>query len=317
MDLSKRASDQDPNVQQALRRLKYLHTSLTSPVRTKGANLKPIQTTSSPPLNETTENDSENQHQRCFLALSPDNEYRPIARNDRQVSRHRIGLRPVCRGRVPLRSSHSQFSPAFRPLSTKRRSLWDKPKREATFAANNNNNNKDKTSTRTSKSAPSGVVSSPLNPEEFDCIQCFADEVQRLQNEECTKYTNNIKINRVTFSARPRPTRRENTSKRVTKTVSERSLDIPQTLFGGWGVRSKRKINPETTRRNPRDSRREDDLNAHFETLRITPCGSDDGSRKGDYLPYPPPAAPPTPVRQIDIKMPEGIVVQYRLQTVP
>lgn len=318
--LSKRPVDQTTHVQQALRRLKYLHTSLANP---KASSLKPLQTTSTPPpikgldLPGDEEKDNfEDQNaadKRCFLALSPDELREKDLKRSQLISRQRCGWRPVRKGRAPLTSPTAYFNPTFHPLSTRKESPWDRKTREGSVQRKNTLTAKD----RKAKSAPASGGLPTLNPEQFDCVQCFANEMERLHQNEGPEFNTNIKINRVTFSARPKP--KETQTRAPNKLISETTFTIPQSLYGGWGVRSRRR-NTKATHRKSRNKRGSElDVTTEFQTLRIEPRNTPEGwgrSRGGQEMMFPPPPAPPTPIRQIDIKMPEGYLVQYRLQPV-
>lgn len=321
--LSKRPVDQTTHVQQALRRLKYLHTSLANP---KASSLKPLQTTSTPPpINgldlpaDEERDDFEDQNavdKRCFLALSPDELREEDLKRSKLISRQRCGWRPVRKGRAPLTSPTAYFNPTFHPLSTRKKSPWDRKTRQGSIQRKTSLTTTD----RKAKSAPASGGLPTLNPEQFDCVQCFANEMERLQQSEGPEFNTNIKINRVTFSARPKPKENQNKYSRASnKLISEKTFSIPQSLYGGWGVRSRRR-NSQVTQKKSRNKRGSElDVTSEFQTLRIEPRSTPEGwgsSRSGQEMLLPPPPAPPTPIRQIDIKMPEGYLVQYRLQPV-
>jgi hypothetical protein len=157
---------------------------------------------------------------------------------------------------------------------------------------------------RISKSA-SGVFCAN---DPYKCIQCFTKDFgENAHRQKPTKeYFTNMRINRVTFSARP--------SGYKVKSVreSKSKIEVPKScFFNGWGVRSKKESLPQGDTNNDlqRQAVKETmDVTVGLKTLRLEPKRVQQEQTE-QTLPQP----PPTPVRQIDIKLPQGVMVRYQL----
>lgn len=94
--------------------------------------------------------------------------------------------------------------------------------------------------------------------------------------------------------------------------MHENKIEVPKScFFNGWGVRSKKVHLPK--RNTGDDSERHTtvgaiDIAAGIKTLRLDSKRVQQGYHERTI-----PQPPPTPVRQIDIRLPQGKMVKYQL----
>ena len=288
-------TSKEQSIEQALRRLKYLHTSLVlhgAFSKQHGYNVgeRIITSTRLQSTNKerfrTTEWGSE---KRCFLSLQPNTSNPFGEKTKRRILKCNQAQKALRTGRAPLRVSRSVSVTEEQLDSTNVNGiiLRDVEVRERR---------------RTSKSASSG----PCFIDPYKCLNTFTYGFDgNTRNKKVTKdYSTNMKINRVTFSARP--------SGRKDKSMHENEIEVPKScFFNGWGVRSKKVHLPK--RNTGDDSERHTtvgaiDIAAGIKTLRLDPKRVQQGYHERTI-----PQPPPTPVRQIDIRLPQGKMVKYQL----
>ncbi|EDO34984.1 predicted protein [Nematostella vectensis] len=294
----------DRATEQALRRLKYLHTSLTTSRQTRGSSLKPLQTTNLAPISTLESEEEDGNVLDCKgnenLSLQP--KHKKSNLKVRSNTRLRLAFRPsnIKTHSRQFTSQQRRDRPAFSPISTKK-VIQIKEKLK----------DRNESQGRTAKSAPAS--NEMLDSKDLSCPACLAHELARVHNNKEVRYYTNMKINQVTVSARPQSEKNKKRSSKEKEEsgTRERGLRVPETMYGGWGVRAKE------AQKHHRDSNRSLDVAIRLQTLKLAPKGPDSGGRgKGQRECFlPPPTAPPTPVRQIDIKMPEGYFMQFSLQT--
>ena len=292
-------TSKEQSIEQALRRLKYLHTSLVPheafsthhghQVDERILTTKGLQSTSEERFKRTRRT-SEKQ---CFLSLQPKASRPPGEKTKSRVVSRKQDKKAIRTGRAPLQTYRvsSSASMAEEQLESKNENVIisrDAVARERT---------------RTSKSASSALCTS----DPHRCLHCFQTNGfgDNTRNKKVTKeYFTNMRINRVTFSARP--------SSNKVKSVHESKIEIPKScFFNGWGVRSKKEHSARENASN--DSKRHTtkgtiDVTVGLKTLRLEPKRVQQGYA-GETIPQP----PPTPVRQIDIRLPQGVLLKYQL----
>ena len=286
------------NTKQALRRQKYLHTSLTQRSsrqdgRTKKLCVNKLKDASCNSTSASTKKKLSTK-QKCDLSLAPENglkkKPRSATRNELKKKNAKSGL---YQKRAPLVSPTAYFNPQYTPyvLNSVTKA------REGNYLTEN----------RVLKSAPVHVTST-LDPDQYGCNQCFVNEFEALHKQNSRKYYTNIRIGRVCFSARPAVSQRTSVNStpacRPMKTCdTRRQIPLPTKCFyAGWGLRK-----PRETRNKALELSLESTLEvtAGLRTLKLHSNGKTTENMS------PPP--PPTPIQQIDIKLPEGKVIKNRL----
>ena len=290
------------STEQALRRLKYLHTSLMpheGKTIQSGQKLDPLLCKKGlrrPEYEERVTVPRRTPEKRqCFFSLQPKTvrKHKTDKRNSR-VAKYKQKKKNVCTGRAPL-----QTTMYGTPISPRVEKEQFELKSSNTVTSGSPVGR-----ARSSKSAPGTLCT--VDP--YKCAECFANDFEHAHKKQATKkYCTNIRINRITFSARPTGSN----SKSMRKTTR---IEVPKNcFFNGWGVRS---LKEPTTRGNliNNDSKNHSmdaiDVTAGLRTLKLET--RNDRMRQGyteEIIPQP----PPTPVRQIDIKLPQGVVVKYHL----
>lgn len=287
-------------IEQALRRLKYLHTSLApheGKTTQNGQKLDKLLCTKGlqPVFLERSTVPRKTPEKQCFLSLQPKTVRKHREKGKSRAAKYKQNKKAICTGRAPL-----QATTYGRPVSQ----TADKEKFES------NSNIAVVTSRNpagrgySSKSASAALCT--VDP--YKCAECFANDFEHAPKKQSTKkYYTNIRINRVTFSARPSGANAKSARK-------ESKLEVPRScVFNGWGVRPKRDSFTRGNRANNYSkchTKDDNDVTAGLKTLKLET--RNDRIRK-DYTGETIPQPPPTPVRQIDIKLPQGLVVKYQL----
>ena len=293
------------STEQALRRLKYLHTSLVpheGKMIHSGQKLYPLLCTKGLRRVEHEEQVTvprrTPEKRRCILSLQPKTVRKhKTDKGNSRVVKYKQKRKTVCTGRAPLQTA-TYGTPTVSPRVEK-----EQFELKSCNAATSGN---PVGRAHSSKSA-SGMLCT-VDP--YKCAEFrFANDFEHAHKKQATKkYCTNIRINRVTFSARP--TGSNSISMRKTSRI-----EVPKNcFFNGWGVRSSRE--PTTIRESfiNKDSKSHSmdaiDVTAGLRTLKLETRNN--RMRQG-YTEETIPQPPPTPVRQIDIKLPEGLVVKYHL----
>ena len=301
-------SSKDQSIEQALRRLKYLHTSLMPHKGSTRQNEYMYK------LNDrvlwTKELKPRHEEQLTRARRTPEKQYYlSLQPKTPSMSREKIKTRVVKRkqekkgvrtGRAPLQGylvTRSSVT-AEGILQSKRDNVINSSKINPVFEE------------RISRST-SGVFCAS---DPHKCIQCFrkdfGENAKRPNRQQPTKeYLTNIRINRVTFSARP--------SGYKVKSVreSKSSIKVPKSCFlNGWGVRLSKEslpqggdtnINNDLKRNAVKETK---EVTVGLKTLKLEPKRMQKEQTERTI-----PQPPPTPVRQIDIKLPQGMTVRYQL----
>lgn len=294
-------TSKEQSIEQALRRLKYLHTSLVPHregrtiqnghkideriVLTKG-----IQSANEERFSRV----GRTSEKQCFLSLQPKTSRTPGDNKvkTRVLRRKQDAKKAIRTGRAPLQAYRvSSYSVAEEQIE---------PKSDSSVIISRDSVNRE----RISKSA-SGVS---CTSDPYKCAQCFTNdfgEHTHVHKTKATKeYFTNMRINRVTFSARP-------SSYKVKSVYESKNIEVPKScFFNGWGVRSKKEsLSKGKTKDSIRHPAKETmDVTVGLKTLRLEPK-----REQPEYTEETIPQPPPTPVRQIDIKLPQGVVVKYKL----
>ena len=292
-------TSEDQAIEQALRRLKHLHTSLMPHEGSKRQNGHDDRI-----LFRTKELKSRHEEQLARARRTPEKQYfLSLQSKTPSTSREKVKTRVVKRkqekkairtGRAPLQAYRvpSSSVTAEEMLQSKRDNMID---------SRDNRGCKE----RLSKSAP-GVFCAN---DPHKCIQCYTKDFGENANREkpTKEYFTNMKINRVTFSARP--------SGYKVKSVreSKSKIEVPKScFFNGWGVRSNKESLPQggdTNNDLKRNVAKETmDVTVGLKTLRLEPKRMQQEQTEQTVS-----QPPPTPVRQIDIKLPQGMMVRYQL----
>lgn len=292
-------TSKDQSIEQALRRLKYLHTSLMpheASTRQNGHKIddKILLTKSlQPRIEKPCTRARRTPEKQCFLSLQP-----KTSRTPGEKAKTRVVKRKQEKKAKALRTGRAPLQ-AYRPTSS---SVAGDEILET--KSENGIILKDYTvgKERTTKSASGTFCTS----DPYKCIQCFTNNFSdHTHRKKATKqYFTNMRINRVTFSARP--------SGHKVKSVRENKIEVPKScFFNGWGVRSKKESLPNGNTSNDlkRQAAKETmDVTVGLKTLRLEPKRV-----QQEYTEQTIPQPPPTPVRQIDIKLPQGVMVRYQL----
>ena len=293
-------TSKDQSIEQALRRLKYLHTSLMSHEESIRQNVHDDRI-----LCRNKELKLRHKEQFTRARRTPEKQYfLSLQPKTPSTSREKVKTRVVKRkqeqkairtGRAPLQ--------AYRvPSSSVTAEEILQSKRDNTINSRDNPACKE----RISKSAP-GVFCAN---DPHKCIQCFTNNfgVNANRRKPTKEYFTNMRINRVTFSARPSGYKVKSGRESNSKTEVPKSC-----FFNGWGVRSNRGSyvpqGGDTNNDLKRNVAKETlDVTVGLKTLRLDPKRMQQDQTE-QTIPQP----PPTPVRQIDIKLPQGMMVRYQL----
>ena len=287
------------SIEQALRRLKYLHTSL-SPLEAGNNNrsqqkvgqflrTKPLQPAAGDERVVTIPQRTTAKEQ-CFLSLEPKTVKRIREKEKTRVKLEKQHKKAVRTGRALLQSTTYEIAAPKTEEGKQFKTRDIKISRTPTGRV------------QSSKSAPGS--SCTVDP--YKCVQCFASDYSN-KKQRTKQYYTNIKINRVAFSARPIGSVAKSTRKKTSKVQQPKSG-----FFNGWGMRCKIESLCQGNRAN--DSKCTDrnilDVTAGLKTVKLeTWTERMRKDRYGERLSQP----PPTPVRQIAIRLPQGRVVKYQL----
>ena len=282
-------TSKDQSIEQALRRLKYLHTSLMPHEESTTQNghkiddkilfTKGLQ----PGYEKPSTRARRTPEKQCFLSLQPKTSRTPgeKAKKTRVHIKRKQEKKALRTGRAPLLAYRVPSSSVAGHEILESKSDHGIILRDYTVGKE-----------RTSKSA-----SGPF---------CTSDPFPgHAHNKKATKeYFTNMRINRVTFSARP--------SGYKVKSVRENKIEVPKScFFNGWGVRSMKESLTKGNKNNDlkRQAAKETmDVTVGLKTLKLEPK-----REQQEYTEQTIPQPPPTPVRQIDIKLPQGVMVRYQL----
>ena len=287
---------QEQTIEQALRRLKYLHAPL---VQLDGSAIqrrrkhdqhlkaRSLQTSSEDPITPVKSSVPE---ERFFVSLQPitsNKKPKNKLASERGFVKCNLDRKSIRTGRVPLTatsvptctSQRSTNSKALNKVSVRSDPSPHNPNWEARF------------------SPVGGVYYDTVNF--FTCLQCFSKNSKRSPTKKVSKeYLTNMNINRITFSARPRRLKQQ-----LHEPHHGKSEHTTGSLLNGWGTRRKR-----TCYSSGNSAVKETlDLTLALQTLKLDPKRS----AKRDISP---PEPPPTPISQIDIKLPHRLVVKYNLR---
>lgn len=304
-----KTTSKDQSIEQALRRLKYLHTSLMpheGSTRQNGHKLNDgiLWTKELKPRHEEQLTRARRPPEKqYFLSLQPKTPSMSREKIKARIVKRKQQKKGVRTGRAPLqayRETNSSVT-AQEILQSKRDNMINS--REINPVCEE----------RISRST-SGMF---RTNDPHKCIQClrkdFGENANKPNRQKPTKeYLTNMRINRVTFSARPSGYKVKSVRESKSKTDT---IEVPKSCFlNGWGVRLTKESLPQGG-----DSNINNDLNrnavketmevtAGLKTLKLVPKRMQKGQAE-QTIPQP----PPTPVRQIDIKLPQGLMVRYQL----
>ena len=299
-------SSKDQSIEQALRRLKYLHTSLmphegSTRQNEYKLNDRVLWTKESKPRHEEQLTRARRTPEKQYLlSLQPKTPSMSREEIKTRVVKRKQEKKGVRTGRAPLQGYlvTSSSVTAEEILQSKRDNMINS--REINPVCEES----------ISRSA-SGVFCAS---DPHKCIQCFrkdfGENAKRPNRQKPTKeYLTNMRINRVTFSARP--------SGYKVKSVRESNgkIEVPKSCsLNGWGVRLSKESLPQGG-----DTNINNDLkrNAVKETMEVTvglkTLKLEPKRMQKEQTERTIPQPPPTPVRQIDIKLPQGLTVRYQL----
>ncbi|XP_068710033.1 uncharacterized protein [Montipora capricornis] len=286
--------------EQALRRLKYLHTSLFPTHKEKtfhgGKKVKETLWTQGLPRTEceevfTTCTPRGNPEKRYFMSLQPKTVRKHNNERDSgQIPKYNYKQKRICMGRAPLQA-YTYYSRISVSNSEERFDL--KPCYESRSPLEQMRSS--------AKSAPEVIRS--MNTHK--CNRCFVNDFGYAHRKQATKnYYTNIRINRVTFSARPRGSSGKSLGRESRK-------EIPKgRVLNGWCARLQKEpsnIYHSDLKWHANDAT---DVTASLQTLKLETRKDNLQRRYGDQkTPHP----TPTPVRQIDVTLPQGMVLKYHL----
>ena len=285
-------TSKDQSIEQALRRLKYLHTSLMpheGSTRQNGQDDRILCRNKELKLRheEQLTRARRTPEKQYFLSLQPKTSCISREKVKTRVVKRKQEQKAIRTGRAPLQ--------AYRvPSSSVTAEEILQSKRDNMINSRDNPACKE----RISKSA-SGVFCAN---DPHKCIQCFTKDsgVNANRRKPTKTYFTNMRINRVTLSARPSGYKVKSGRERKSK------VEVPKScFFNGWGLRSDKK--PSVPQEG--DTINETmDVTVGLKTLRLEPKRMQQEQTE-QIIPQP----PPTPVRQIDIKLPQGMMVRYQL----
>ena len=289
------------SIEQALRRLKYLHTSLSphEAGNNKRSQQKVGQFLRTKPLQPAAGDERvitipqrTTAKEQCFLSLEPKTVKRSREKEKARVKLEKQRKKAVRTGRALLHSKTYEIAAPKTEEGKQFKTRDVKTSRTPTGRV------------QSSKSAPES--SCTVDP--YKCVRCFTSDFEHSNKKQRTKqYYTNIKINRVTFSARPIGSVAKSTRKKQSK------VEVPKSGFSnGWGMRCKTESLCRGNRAN--DSKCSDrnilDVTAGLKTVKLeTWTERMRKDRYGERLSQ----SPFTPVRQIAIRLPQGRVVKYQL----
>ena len=289
------------SIEQALRRLKYLHTSLSPHeagnnkrtqqkggqfLRTKSLQAAGDERVITIPQRTTAK-------EKCFLSLEPKTLKRIREKEKARVKLEKQHKTAIRTGRALLQSTTYEIAAITTEKGKQFKTRDVKTSRTPTGRE------------QSSKSA----AGSSCTVDPYKCLQCFASDFEHSYRKERTKqYYTNIKINRVAFSARPIGSMAKSTREKKSK------VEVPKSGFlNGWGVRCKTEPLYRRNRANESECIVDTnivDVTAGLKTVKLETWT--ERMRKDRYeetLSQP----PPTPVREIAIRLPQGRVVKYQL----
>lgn len=271
---------------QALRRLKYLHTSVlpkhddeNTQSEHKFKNTlwtKGLQREESEKAFITSAWNSE---KKSFMSLQLKTER--THNNERphggRVPRCAQTRKAICTGRAPLQTPIIGIPGS----QTEGKEQWFYGTRKAVEQVQ-----------RSAKSAPETLRS-------IDAHWSASDFGHAHKKQTSKRYYTNIRINRITFSAR------QSNSKAL---VRERRNECPEgRVLNGWGAWRKKESRDNTIQRNSKWQKK--DTSSVTASLKTQKIESRNGKMRQEYTDN----TIPTPIRQIDITLPQGIVLKYDL----
>lgn len=276
----------------ALRRLKYLHTSLLPAHDEKNTQsehkFKNTLWTQGLQREESEKGfitPAWNSEKKSFMSLQlkaerTHNNEKP---HSGRVPRYTQTRKAICRGRAPL-----QIPIIGIPVSqTEGKEQWFHGTRKPVEQVR-----------RSAKSAPETLRSIDAH----GSAECSVSDIRHAHKKQTTeRYYSNIRINRITFSAR----QSHCNSKSL---VRERRNECPKgRVLNGWGAWSKKESRDNTIQRNSKWQKKDTSgVNASLKTLKLD-------SRKDKMREEYTDKTIPTPIRQIDITLPQGIMLKYDL----
>lgn len=282
------SSSQEQTVEQALRRLKYLHTSLTQP-KSCHAALKGLWTSGH--RDDHTKGSIPQKTAKCeIFCLQPPRK----GENKKYPSALVQPRNKVCKGRAPLVSPTAYFNPSCTPAG---HSIVERTELLKFRHKGSPLNRK-----RLSRSAP-------VSPGQEKCEECTCSdrEISAGQKNTSKTYDTNMKINQVMFSVRPQTYPRAD--KIHSNHQTSKKIRFPETCCNGWGIR----VNKRRLTGNQINIDTFVEVESGMRTMRLEPKDCHDRTlRVHGRAPHPPP--PPTPVQQVDIQLPNRRIVQYWLQ---
>ena len=302
-------TSKDQSIEQALRRLKYLHTSLMpheGSTRQNGHKLNErtlwTKELKPPRQEEQLTRARRTPEKHYFLSLQPKTPSMSREKIKTRVVKRKQEKKGVRTGRAPLQayrvtSSLSSVT-AQEILRSKRDNMINS--REINPACEE----------RISRSASEVFCAN----DPHKCIQCLRKDIDENANkphrQKPTKeYLTNMRINRVTFSARPSGYKVKSVRESKSKIEVHKSC-----FFNGWGVRLSKESLPQGEDTNINNNLKRNvgkktmEVTVGLKTLTLEPKRMQKEQTE-PTIPQP----PPTPVRQIDIKLPQGLMVRYQL----
>lgn len=275
---------------QALRRLKYLHTSVLRKHDDKNTQsehkFKNTLWTKGLQREESEKGfitPAWNSEKKSFMSLQLKTEgtHNNERSHDGRVPRCGQTRKAICIGRAQLQTPIIGIPGS----QTEGKELWFHGTRKAVEQVR-----------RSAKSAPKTLRSIDAN----SSADCSASDFGHAHKKQTTKrYYTNITINRITFSAR------QSDSKSL---VREKRNECPEgRVLNGWGEWRKKESRVNTIQRNSKWQKKDtSSVTASVKTQKLE-------SRKGKMQQEYTDKTIPTPIRQIDITLPQGIVLKYDL----
>ncbi|XP_074615613.1 uncharacterized protein LOC141875008 [Acropora palmata] len=275
---------------QALRRLKYLHTSVLPKHDDKNTQsehkFKNTLWTKGLQREESAKGfitPAWNSEKKSFMSLQLKTE--GTHNNERahggRVPRCGQTRKAICTGHTPLQTPIIGIPGS----QTEGKEQWFHGTRKAVEQVR-----------RSAKSAPEALRSIDAH----SSVDCSASDFRHAHKKQTTKrYYTNITINRITFSAR------QSHSKSL---VREKRNECPEgRVLNGWGAWRKKESRDNTIQRNSKWQKKDtSSVTASIKTQKLE-------SRKSKTQQEYTDKTIPTPIRQIDITLPQGIVLKYDL----
>lgn len=286
-------TSKEQSIEQALRRLKYLHTSLMPHERRKnGQNLDRLLWTKGLKPAYAEERISiprRTPEKQCHFSLQPKTVRKHREKGKTRVAKSKQNKKAIRTGRAPLQGA-TYGTPVCQTVGIEQ------------FESKTNKVVASRSPVERARSSKSAsAVLCTVDP--YKCGECFANDFEHACKRQATKkYLTNMRINRVTFSARPSGPNAKSTRK-------ESKIEVPKScFFNGWGVRPKKEA--FTGGNQTANDSNTIVVTAGLKTLKLE---TRNGRIRQGYTEETIPQPPPTPVRQIDIKLPQGVVVKYQL----